>query len=69
MKQIILFSLIFLSSLFIFSCSKNECREMYKEECGCLDEYTPVCGCNEKTYANSCYAECAGVEFTAGKCP
>ena len=31
-------------------------------------EYVPVCGCNNKTYANSSYAECAGVDYVNGSC-
>ena len=35
----------------------------------CVKMYKPVCGCDEKTYNNSCLAENAGVtQWTAGKC-
>jgi hypothetical protein len=32
-------------------------------------QYDPVCGCNKKTYSNSCVAECHGIkEYTKGEC-
>ncbi|RMF01697.1 MAG: T9SS C-terminal target domain-containing protein [Bacteroidetes bacterium] len=35
----------------------------------CLDVYEPVCGCDDQTYANICYAERAGViTWTPGPC-
>ncbi len=36
----------------------------------CITLYEPVCGCDNKTYANSCYADRAGVtSFKPGECP
>ncbi|MGC6480325.1 MAG: Kazal-type serine protease inhibitor family protein [Flavobacteriaceae bacterium] len=39
------------------------------EQAICYEIYQPVCGCDEQTYSNDCYARAAGVRtFTSGSC-
>ena len=38
------------------------------KNCICPQVWMPVCGENEKTYSNACFANCAGVKFTQGSC-
>ncbi|MPR33244.1 Kazal-type serine protease inhibitor domain-containing protein [Salmonirosea aquatica] len=65
-----------IATLFIlmlaFGCHKEvdrECIEQPHDGRACPFIYNPVCGCNGKTYANSCVAESVGIiKYTAGAC-
>ncbi len=38
------------------------------KSCICPKMWVPVCGENQKTYGNTCEANCAGVKYTQGQC-
>lgn len=46
------------------------CTEQPRSSVICTADYTPVCGCNQKTYSNACEAEARGIKtYTQGACP
>ncbi|WP_034256730.1 Kazal-type serine protease inhibitor domain-containing protein [Adhaeribacter aquaticus] len=50
---------------------KSSCIDPNKidKEALCTMQYEPVCGCDNKTYENACFAERAGVvSYTPGAC-
>ncbi len=57
--------------LSIIACDKETtCQQGEKKAIFCTQQYQPVCGCNNKTYGNSCEAEADGItNFTNGECP
>ena len=64
---------LLLAFLFI-SCddedSSTPCQLSEKDEdMACIEIYQPVCGCNNQTYSNSCYAGRDGVSsWSEGEC-
>ena len=59
------------------SCSSDQTSEdscvdesIIDEFSVCIEIYQPVCGCDQKTYPNSCYAGINGLtQWTEGECP
>jgi hypothetical protein len=70
------FYITFLATL-LMSCSSKKvvteveeipCVVNTNESCVCITLYKPVCGCDNKTYTNSCHAKCNGVTYVEGEC-
>ena len=70
-------SLIIFLTFFVNSCAKDNddinCidEDLISQNIGtiCVEVYEPVCGCNNGTYSNECYAKKAGiVSFVNGEC-
>lgn len=74
MKSLLKPLLIALPALLLFSCKTTEktaCIDPAKinPDGMCIEIYDPVCGCDNKTYGNSCVANNAGVTaYTKGEC-
>ena len=68
------FSIFIFLSLYL-ACKKekqeSDCIDPKKIELDkvCLEIYQPVCGCDNKTYSNSCFAAINGLNrYTEGGC-
>ena len=76
--QIRVNKLLVLITLFVtISCGHTQGDEQKKslgtlegniKSCVCPKLWMPVCGENQKTYGNTCEANCVGVKYTQGKC-
>lgn len=61
--------LIVLSVLVGATACQQDCQETTNDGQACTKIYQPVCGCNNKTYGNSCEAESFGItNYTEGEC-
>jgi hypothetical protein len=64
--------LFFAGTALVSCCDKNDdldCIADLQDDCVCIEIYDPVCGCNNVTYSNSCFAECNGItDYTSGEC-
>jgi len=70
------YSLILIILFVLASCSDAD-QEVVQNMCltnppdineVCIEIYQPVCGCNDVTYSNSCFAEGIVVSWTEGSC-
>jgi len=69
MKTLVVLLLMFAGLFTTGFKPQANCVEEIQEDCFCTQEYRPVCGCNFKTYANSCIARCSGIdEYRMGPC-
>lgn len=60
-------------SVLLLSCNSNEddscVTNVPDSEIVCIEIYQPVCGCNNVTYSNDCYAGASGISsWTEGEC-
>ncbi|GIV33464.1 MAG: hypothetical protein KatS3mg031_0999 [Chitinophagales bacterium] len=72
-KQVYFKVIVLLLPCFIGGCGKTvNCVDAGRRDLGrmCPPNYDPVCGCDDVTYTNACYAEREGlVSWVGGPCP
>ena len=62
------FMLLIITLFSTVACQKD-CEEQTNQGGVCTADFTPVCGCNNKTYSNVCNAENVGITtYTQGTC-
>ena len=66
--------ILILTLVIFYQCAKDndsqDCIDKLKiSNTVCIEIYDPVCGCDDITYSNTCFAEASGVlRWTQGAC-